>query len=165
MGSDGDPLVVQPGPSPQLSGLTHLWNFINTNRHKGLWIHPSLTFIFSERYKFGVGAFSTVDLTENTIVVKIPKSCVLSVRNLDSMVLQDILLCGDFEGLVGLTVAYIYESCKGERSPFYGYLTCFTYPDVPLMWKQEETELLKGSEVEAKGGLSPVSFITIHLLI
>ena len=144
------------GPLVSGDALNSLWMYINHNRHKGLKLHPSLTFMFNKKWRYGVGAFTTVNLVANTVVAQIPKSCILSVRTVSNPMLRDLLQSRNLGGLVGLTIAYIYESCQGKSSPFYDYISCFTYPDIPKLWKSDEKALLKGTDLEASDALSTV---------
>lgn len=56
----------------------------------------------------------------------------------------------------GLTVAYMFERAQGESSPWYAFLQTIEKADpkvLPRFWDSEVQDLLKGTEVEALGGL------------
>ena len=83
----------------------------------------------------------------------------LSVRTVSSKALEEAIQAEKLTGVEGLAIAYIYESCKEKQSFFYGYLSTFTVPDVPMLWRDEEKLLLRGTEIEAYGLLEMVSHL------
>jgi len=145
---------------PLQSNLKDFNKWLIQNKNHGLFIHSSLALIYNPRWQWGFGAhFAGKSLTPGTVVARTSKQCMLSVRTVSSKALQEAIQAEELTGVEGLTIAYIYESCKGKQSFFYGYLSTFTLPDVPMLWKDEEKLLLKGTEIESYGLLEMVSHL------
>jgi hypothetical protein len=160
---DGDPIRLQP----LQGGLTEFNKWLEERRFQGLYLHPCLTIIHHPGWHYGIGArFLGNLLTDGTVVARIPKEFILSIRTTSSHNLRAALELENIEGILGLTVVYIYESCRKKESPFYGYLSCFACPDVPRLWTDDQRELLTGTEIDAQDGLSMVLlFFLSHKLI
>jgi hypothetical protein len=146
------PLRVQPSPGD----LKHFTTWLTERKSQGLYLHPSLAFIHNPRWQYGVGAYTTTDLKAGTTVVKVPKQFILSVRTVSNYILRKLLQTDEFPRIIGLTIAYVYESSKKEESPFHGYLSSFSLPDVPKLWNEEEKRWLDGTEIATCGELSLV---------
>jgi hypothetical protein len=153
----GSPLVLQP----LKDGLAQFIAWLLDRKYQGIYLHPSLTFIHNPRFQFGIGALTTAGLKQDTIIVKVPKKFILTIRTMSNEVLSTALLNNNLKGAVGLTIAYLYESCLRGQSPFYGYLTCFSLPDVPKLWGPDEKQFMKGTEAAASGGMSTVLLASI----
>lgn len=150
---DEDPIRLQP----LQGGLTEFNKWLEERRFQGLYLHPCLTFIHHPRWQYGIGAyFAGNRLTDGTVVARIPKEFILSVRTTSSHNLRTALELENIKGILGLSIAYIYESCRKKESPFYGYLSCFACPDVPRLWTDDQRDLLAGTEIDADAGLSLV---------
>jgi hypothetical protein len=136
-----------------LSGLPpelcqyNLWNWIIDSESGGIYLHPSLTIMYNPAWKYGIGAASTVGLQKDTVVARIPKSHILSIRTCTHDLLRHVLGFVKFDGIVGLTLAYMYESTRKEQSHFAPYLAMFNLPDVPRIWRERERAYLVGTEV------------------
>lgn len=103
----------------------------------------------------GVGVFAREDIEEDSLLLAVPKPAVLCPVN---SAISNLLEEADLDGMVGLTLAYMYERSLGEKSPWYAFLQTIeeTGPDVsviPKFWEQNEQEWLNGTEVEYMGGL------------
>lgn len=150
---DGDPIRLQPLPG----GLAEFNKWLEERRFQGLYLHPCLAIIHHPRWQYGIGAYMVGNLlTDGTVVARIPKEFILSIRTTSSHNLRAALELESIKGILGLTIAYIYESCRTKESPFYGYLSCFTCPDVPRLWTDDQRVLLSGTEIDAQTGLSMV---------
>lgn len=148
------------GPRVPTEPFSDFDNWLFSHKFDGLYLHSSLSPIHNPLWTYGLGAHTTRDLTAGTVVARIPKQCMLSVRTVSNDVLRDALQSEeDVQGIVGLTIAYIYENCKLEESPFHGYLTSFQFPDVPRFWRADEKLLLKGTEIAFSGDLETVSHL------
>lgn len=146
------PLRVQP----LANDLKPFTTWLTERKSQGLFLHPSLAFIHNPRWQYGVGAYTTSDLKAGTTVVKVPKQFILSARTVSNYALRKLLQTDEFPRIIALTIAYVYESHKNEESPFHGYLSSFSLPDVPKLWKEEEQLWLRGTEIDACDGLSLV---------
>ena len=150
---DGDPIRLQP----LKGGLTEFNKWLEERRFQGLYLHPGLTIIHHPRWQYGIGAYLVGNLlTDGTVVARIPKEFILSIRTTSSHNLRAALELENIKGVLGLTIVYIYESCRKGESPFYGYLSCFACPDVPRLWTDDQRILLTGTEIDLQGGLSMV---------
>lgn len=136
----------QPVIDPARRGFIQ---WITDNFKKGLWMHNSLCWLYNEQWDFGLGAPHTSGLTEETIIVKVPKSLILTPRSVSHPELRKILMESmHLDAMCKLALAYIFESCMREDSPFFHYLSYITFPDVPRLWKDDELEMLRGTEFE-----------------
>jgi hypothetical protein len=142
-----------------------LTGWLRERERDGIYLHPSLSLLYNPEWKYGIGAATTVALEKGTVVARIPKSLILSPRTVTNHLLRDILVARDMTGIVGLTIAYIFEVCRMEDSPFGGYLVTMTFPKVPRAWRREEKEILKGTEVDYSDALSLVYAFLISLMI
>ena len=150
---DEGPLRLQP----LQGGLTEFNKWLEERRFQGLYLHPCLAIINHPRWQYGIGAsFVGNLLTDGTVVARIPTEFILSIRTTSSHNLRDALDLENMKGMLGLTIVYIYESCRKKESPFYGYLSCFACPDVPRLWTDDQRSLLTGTEIDAEAGLSLV---------
>jgi hypothetical protein len=141
--------------------LFHAW--ITERSTKGLFVHESLAFIYNRNWEHGIGAFMTEGLKDQTTIVKIPKIFTLSQRTVSNEALRTILTENtELDAMCKLAIAYIFESCKGEESPFYGYLSIITLPDVPRLWGETEYHFLKGSGAEMP---YEKSYVCIHCTV
>jgi hypothetical protein len=112
-------------------------------------MHDSLTWVFNENSDFGVAAPWTDGLKNRETIVKVPKSLILSPQTVSNPEFRKILLENTkLDPMCKLAIAYIFESCLREMSPFFGYLSYITFPDVPRLWDDDELELLHGTEAE-----------------
>lgn len=85
------------------------------------------------------------ELNENEIVARIPKNAVLSTK---TTAIADILEEYEIVGLLGLTLALMFEKSRGLESPWYEYI--ITLPervDIPLLWTAKEISWLDGTEL------------------
>jgi hypothetical protein len=126
-------------------------------RRMGFYLHPCLAFMYLPKIEgYGVGIWSPIDLPKGLIIAKISRDWILSVRTVDNEELRAALVKHDFVNMIGLTIVYIYESLKSHQGRFYGYLTCFSVPDVPRLWSDDEKGLLEGTDIDILRGASLV---------
>lgn len=102
----------------------------------------------------GIGVFSEKKIDKDSVLLSVPKECVLSPQ---SCGISNLLEEYELEGMSGLTVAYMFEKSQGKNSPWYAFLESFdSEPDstsLPRFWTEQEQEWLKGTELEALGGM------------
>jgi len=94
----------------------------------------------------GLGILALKDIPLNTIVCKIPKSAILSVKTSSiTKIIEESLLNGG----IGLTVALMYEIGIGEKSRWYGYIQSIPKKEpLPMFWDDESYRHLAGTELE-----------------
>ena len=124
-------------------------HWIEDRIDSGIWFHPNTTPVHITQFGYGISAVSDKLIAAGQLLAQVPKRWILSPRNVSSPELAEILASDEYKEdltpTMKLTIAYIYESCKGEQSPWYGYLTSLNIPDVPFFWDADEVELLKGT--------------------
>uniref|UniRef100_A0A060T064 Ribosomal lysine N-methyltransferase 4 n=1 Tax=Blastobotrys adeninivorans TaxID=409370 RepID=A0A060T064_BLAAD len=102
----------------------------------------------------GIGVFATKKIDPQTVLLSVPKDQVLSPRTCG---IADLLEEYELDGMIGLTVAYMFELGLGEGSPWCEFLNSFDFEpseaSLPRFWEQNEQEWLQGTEVEAMGGM------------
>jgi len=143
-------------------------------RRMGFYLHPCLAFMYLPKIEgYGVGIWSPIDLPKGLVIAKISKDWILSVRTVGNEELRAALVKHDFVNMIGLTIVYIYESLQSHKSlyngrfkgRFYGYLTCFSVPDVPRLWSDDEKGLLGGTDIDILRGASLVDCLLTFVLI
>lgn len=75
---------------------------------------------------------------------------------INSCGISNLLEEADMEGMLALTLAYMYEKSLGKESPWFEYLETIeevSEATIPRFWTLQEQEWLVGSEVEYMGGL------------
>jgi hypothetical protein len=138
-------LVYQKDPMSLRLDLFHEW--LKSKQARGLKVHPALAIAFNKYQRYGIAAYVPSGLKKGDVLLDVPHSFILSTRTVSDPMVSRILSTQEFRNMIGLTIAYIYESCKRRNSPFYGYLTSFTCPNVPLFWTTEDQALLKGTDI------------------
>ena len=98
----------------------------------------------------GAGVFATRDLSARSVLMLIPETAVMSLRNLrcDEV---DFLLERDFPPSQVLELAIASELMRGAESPFYGYLQVLPHhpgEDIPLLWDDEHLNSLAGTGLD-----------------
>jgi hypothetical protein len=84
-------------------------------------------------------------LKEGQVVARIPKNVVLSVKN---TAIADVLQEYEIAGLLGLTLAVMFEQAKGQASPWFEYLISLPEKvDIPLLWDANQIHFLDGTEL------------------
>lgn len=71
----------------------------------------------------------------------------------------------DLDGMLALTLAYMYERSLGKDSPWYEFLQTIdqvSESTIPRFWTLEEQEWLVGSEVEYMGGLDASEVTSVY---
>lgn len=126
----------------------------------------------------GIGVFWKLkgqeDPTGDRLILRIPKSSILSTKN--SCLIN---LLSDYEptdpaidltrGMHAILLAFLYEQSLGERSPWHTYLDTFEIDDndnqsLPLcLWSKEEKESLFNSECDMLNMLDPTELIQFYL--
>jgi hypothetical protein len=131
----------------------------------GIWFHPNTTPVHITQFGYGISAVSDKLIAAGQLLAQVPKRWILSPRNVSSPELAQILAGDEYKEdltpTMKLTIAYIYESCKGEQSPWYGYLTSLNIPDVPFFWDADQVELLKGTHAHEEHLLNYVSHLVV----
>ncbi|KAJ1959073.1 hypothetical protein IWQ62_004758, partial [Dispira parvispora] len=93
----------------------------------------------------GMAVVALRDLAVDEVVVRIPKSAVLSSKN---CAVANVLEDEEVEGRFALTVAIMFEMAQGTASPWYGYLQSLpAYVPTPLVWHPTEIAWLKGTDL------------------
>ncbi|KAJ1990266.1 hypothetical protein H4R33_001770 [Dimargaris cristalligena] len=93
----------------------------------------------------GMGIVARKDLELDDVVVRIPKSAVLSAK---SGGIANILEDEELGGGIALTLSTIFEMARGIDSPWYGYLQSLpTVTYIPILWSDEEKEWLAGTDL------------------
>ena len=137
------PLLAQPLPDGQDTFLNWLKNQIE---NASIIMDPTLKIGSNLRRGWGVMTGRFGGNVKGTPIVRIPKALILSTRTVSNATVKEALRHPEFNGVMGLTIAYLYENLKGEDSPFYAYLTSVSLPDVPMLWGTEMS-LLKGTHL------------------
>lgn len=149
------PTPVHPiAPSP-LIAYKHedrLVTFVNWCEERcadGMWMHPETQPIYIATHGNSIAAMSTAVISKGSLLSQVPKRWILSPRNVSSPELAQILNSEEYmdemTSVMKTTIAYIYESCRGVKSPWYGYFTSLSIPDTLLLWEPDEVALLKGT--------------------
>ena len=127
------------------------------NAEEDVYIHPSLSFQ-ENKNRSGSRIITSSTIPKDTIVMKIPKSSLLSRRNTAISNLLD-----DEPEMVALVVTYLWELSQGSESPWSTYLN--TVPSsVPVskLWTAEEQRMLLGTEVDRIGGLGVTDYTSLY---
>ncbi|ODQ68619.1 SET domain-containing protein, partial [Nadsonia fulvescens var. elongata DSM 6958] len=102
----------------------------------------------------GVGVFATKPLIGNTPLLSVPKEYTLCPTTCG---ISNLLEEYELTGMIGLTVAFMFEKNLGKKSPWWGYLntvnTELSTESLPRFWTKEQQEWLKGTEIVTMGGL------------
>ncbi|CAL1381145.1 unnamed protein product [Linum trigynum] len=86
----------------------------------------------------GISVKVVRDLKEDEAVAAIPKAACLTIKNSQACELIESM---DLGGILGLSVALMYEKGLGESSPLAGYLQLLTESEcVHLLWKLDEVD-------------------------
>jgi hypothetical protein len=123
-----------------LLGLFDL--FLQRYVSEGVYLHPSLHFIQTPESGFGIACRESISLTKNTVIARIPKKFILSVRAVSNLILRKTLLEQGMLDVIGLSISYLYECSLRSRSPWYPYLNSFAACCVPLAWEENARELV-----------------------
>lgn len=79
--------------------------------------------------------------------------------------ISNLLEEADLDGMLALTLAYMYERSLGKDSPWYEFLQTIeevSESTIPRFWTLEEQEWLVGSEVEYMGGLDASEVTSVY---
>jgi hypothetical protein len=111
----------------------------------------------------GIGVFANKKIDKNSVLLSVPKDCVLSPATCG---ISNLLEEHEIDGMIGLTVAYMFEKSQGTSSPWYSFLESFDYEPSPMslprFWTEQEQEWLKGTELEAIGGLEEEEVSSVY---
>ncbi|KAJ7568046.1 hypothetical protein O6H91_01G016500 [Diphasiastrum complanatum] len=109
---------------------------------------------WSDALEFGMGnvivadtgVIAVCDLKEGDLIATIPKWACLTVK---TTMAAELLEQAGLAGVLGLTVALMYERSKAEESMWYGYLQLLPHQQMlPFLWTTEEIDnLLIGTEL------------------
>jgi hypothetical protein len=128
---------------PTLSLFT-LW--IQQHASDGVFLHPSLCFVQNSAYGFGVACHEFMALRKGTVIARIPKKFILSVRTVSNPELRNLLRQKDLVDVIGLSIAYLYECSLGPQSQFFEYLLSFAVCPSPQIWDENIQRLLSRCE-------------------
>ncbi|CAN6675155.1 ribosomal lysine N-methyltransferase 3 [Trichomonascus vanleenenianus] len=102
----------------------------------------------------GYGVFANKKIPKETLLLTVPKKCVLSPATCG---IANLLEEHELDGMIGLTVAYMFERAQKEKSPWYPFLQTIdetpTKQSLPRFWAEEQQEWLTGTQAERMGGL------------
>lgn len=98
----------------------------------------------------GVGVFSTTDIDEETVLLRVPKSSIFSSSNSS---IANLLFDAEIDGILALNIAFIYEiTVFNEKSNWSTYLNTIKYMDEngnlylpPSMWDDKIKQVLKNT--------------------
>ncbi|PVV05152.1 hypothetical protein BB560_000330 [Smittium megazygosporum] len=100
------------------------------------------TSIFDYKYAFGV--LAKKNIPEEKIVVRIPKTAVISAKNSP---LANLFEDENISGELALCITLIFEASLGKSSAYWGYLQSLPHSiDTPLLWQSDSQEYLVGTE-------------------
>ncbi|CCH62227.1 hypothetical protein TBLA_0G02900 [Henningerozyma blattae CBS 6284] len=109
----------------------------------------------------GLGVFSTKDIHEGSVLLRVPKSSIFSSSN---SAVANLLLDEEIDGMLALNIAFIYETTVfRSTSHWYKYLKSIKYEDnegtlylPPSMWDAKVKKWLKDTTFDAlHDALSP----------
>ncbi|CCG82573.1 Uncharacterized protein C16C6.01c [Taphrina deformans PYCC 5710] len=122
---------------------------------QGIKLHPSLK-IRCHTDGTGYGVFSTADIVEDTVIMEVPKSSLLSPRTTG---ISNVLDSADLEPMISCCLAYLYERSKGPESPWHAYIqVCPSVVPISKIWSKQDQSILRGTEVAMVGGTSLKDF-------
>ncbi|XP_059656239.1 ribosomal lysine N-methyltransferase 3 [Cornus florida] len=105
---------------------------------------------YDEELEEGGGSIcvrAVCDLHEEDLVATIPKQSCLTIKTSRA---SHLIEAAGLDGLLGLSVALMYEKSLGEDSPWFGYLQLLPHSEycTPLLWTLEQIDsLLSGTEL------------------
>ncbi|KAJ1924437.1 hypothetical protein IWQ60_005201 [Tieghemiomyces parasiticus] len=93
----------------------------------------------------GMGVVARRRLEEEEVVVRIPKSAVLSPK---SSGIANIIEDEELAGGIALTLSVMFELARGPHSPWYGYLNSLPRKVyIPVLWQPRQLALLEGTDL------------------
>ncbi|KAK8716400.1 hypothetical protein V6N13_043709 [Hibiscus sabdariffa] len=109
-------------------------------------IEYSNTLEFTDCPEQGISVRASADLHEGAVVAKIPKTACLTINTSGA---REMIESAGLGGLLGLSVALMYEKSLAEASPWAGYLQLLPPQEcLPLVWTLGEVDcLLSGTEL------------------
>jgi hypothetical protein len=122
---------------------------------QGIHIHPALR-IRRHTNKPGFGVYAQRSIKEDEIIMRVPKKSLLSAQ---TCAIANVLEQGNFDDMVAVCLAFLYERHLGQKSPWYAYIAMM--PDrVPIskLWSKDRRRLLHGTEVQVVGGTTLSDF-------
>lgn len=101
---------------------------------------------FKDDPERGISVVAFCDLNEGDVVATIPKTACLTVKTSGA---SEIIEAAGLGGILGLSVALMYERSLDEDSPWAGYLQLLPHQEcVPFAWSLAEVDsLLRGTEL------------------
>ena len=160
-------------PSPLIAynhekRLSAFITWLENRVEDGIWFHSNLCPVYIAQFGSSICNVPDQVIPAGTILSSTPKRWILSPRTVSSQQLVEVLAsdeCNDdLTPMMKLTIAYIFECCKGEASPWYGYLTTLNVPDVPYFWNADEVDMLKGTHAHEEHLLHYVSPVIMFLI-
>ena len=149
--NDKDRLYSLPctsfAPTPK-DAFVRLRQWVEKGKPDGVYLSEYLVFARNREWGNGIVCITQRGLKKGHVVLKMPKTQCLTIRTLSSPELRRLLRHPDFDPVTRLTLSYIYECLLGEKSQWWGYLSCISLPDVPRLWRDVERGWLNGTDVE-----------------
>ncbi|KAJ3054226.1 hypothetical protein HK102_011554, partial [Quaeritorhiza haematococci] len=95
----------------------------------------------------GFGVVGLKETPAGTVVCRIPKQSVLSIKNCG---IADIIEEENLGGMLALALALMFEISQGQRSPWFAYIQSLPKREpIPIFWdKEQRREWLKGTDAE-----------------
>lgn len=127
--------------------------WINTNT--GYW-EPSLELKASPLGGVGVFATRAMDPLDEPVLLRLHKDSLLSPMK---SCIANLLTDGQIDGMLALSLAFIYEREQGDKSPWAAYIKSIEYSNgkelilPPSLWSKAKHSLLQGTELAMMGGL------------
>ncbi|OLL21860.1 Ribosomal lysine N-methyltransferase 3 [Neolecta irregularis DAH-3] len=136
-----------------------LSKFISWLQRNKIFIHPQIKLVQDDENNKRISVYATVTPPElNQIILKIPKSLVLCPRNSDIAYLLDSFKIK--KEIVRLCLTFMYEKARGRESFWSEYVDVLPdFERIPRLWRDQEKELLKGTEVAAIRGLDETDLL------
>jgi hypothetical protein len=110
----------------------------------------------------GTGVYALRNIEPDSVLLRVPKEHVLSPVTCG---IANLLEEHELDGMLGLTLAYMFERCQGVESPWYAFLQTIDRVEdatLPRFWSQDEQKWLTGSEIEFMGGLNVAEVVETY---
>ena len=162
--NDCDPCFQFLFKEPTIKELLAFDKWLRKRGGHQIYMHPGLCYKINNKKGFGIGARDIADLKKETVIFRIPRIMILSVRQCTNPDLTEYLMREGLVDLLGLTIVFLYECGLGKYGFYHEYLQCFRVPDVPRLWSEEEKATLAACEIGIHGDTSLVSNTKILLI-
>ena len=141
-------------------------------KKQGIWIHPEI-----EIRPAKVGAepdgcgsrysiFAKSAISNDTVILRVPKRSILCLRTSFKPNCANKLIKNGVSGVLGVCLAYMYETSLGDESWCAPYLAVLPErEEQPRFWNETEKNILRGTEVDLGSGLDMVRFFFFFFFI